>query len=428
VDLRELPAELGAFDYVIAHGVFSWVPRPVQEALLGLCNRHLKPQGVAFVSYNAYPGWHARAAVREILQFHTRDVREPQARVAQARLLLGFLAENAAAGQVAYSQTLKREQQKLADKWDAYILHDELSEVNEPVYFHEFAQRAAGHGLQFLAEADAPVPAQRLPPDASATLARLGGDVVAREQYQDFLTNRAFRQTLLCHHEIALRREPTPEQVRGFRVASRAECLSATPDIHSARPEEFRGRAGVTVGTDHPLSKAAFVHLASVWPQALAFDDLRAAARAMLAPGPGVQDAEAYTRDTLLLAENVLQAFTAGVAELHFHAPPLTVTPGEYPRSPGYARLQAKEGNRVTNLLHEVVPLDDVSRFLLGQIDGTRDRAALLERLLALVAQRDMVVQRHGKPITQPDELRRALAEGMETNLQSLARAALLVR
>jgi cyclopropane fatty-acyl-phospholipid synthase-like methyltransferase len=426
VDLRALPAELGAFDYVIAHGVFSWVSRPVQEALLALCRRHLKPEGVAYVSYNAYPGWHSRAAVREMMQFHTSQIREPQARVAQARALMGFMAETADKGQSAYAQMIKVERQTLADKLDAYILHDELSEVNEPVYFREFAARAAAHGLQFLAEAEPNTAAQRLPRAALAALAKLGADVVAREQYLDFVTNRTFRRTLLCHAEVTVGREPMPEQVRGFQIASRAECLSPAPDLRSAKPEEFRGPTGVTAGTDHPLSKAAFVHLASVWPRSLSFEKLQAAAWSLLSAGPVVREAAALAQDTHLLAENLLQAFTAGVVELHVHTPPLVAQPGPWPQAMGWSRLQAKAGSRVTSLRHEVVPLDDISQLLLSQLDGSRDRAALLEALVRFVEDRGMVVQRHGRPIADEGERRAALAQGLELTLAMLGRSALL--
>jgi methyltransferase-like protein len=249
---------------------------------------------------------------------------------------------------------------------------------------------------------------------------------VGREQYLDFLTNRAFRRTLLCHATATVRREPTPEQVRGFQIASRAECLTPTLDLRSAKPEEFRGPNGVIVGTDHPLSKAAFVHLASAWPAALSFEELQAAAGALLGTGPTIREAAVLTRDTQLLAENVLQAFTAGVMEMHIYTPQLAVRPGPRPRAPGWARLQANAGNRVTNLRHEVVPLDDISRFLLSQLDGERDRAALLEVLERLVEERGMVVQRRGRPITDAAERQATLAEGLEINLGELARAALL--
>jgi SAM-dependent methyltransferase len=70
IDLRhasilEADGELGIFDYIICHGVYSWVPPEVQDRILEICARNLAPNGVAYVSYNTYPGWHARGTIRE---------------------------------------------------------------------------------------------------------------------------------------------------------------------------------------------------------------------------------------------------------------------------------------------------------------------------------------------------------------------------
>jgi hypothetical protein len=81
----------------------------------------------------------------------------------------------------------------------------------------------------------------------------------------------------------------------------------------------------------------------------------------------------------------------------------------------------------VTNLRHEVLPVDDVTRHLVCALDGSRDRADLLEGLMRLVEGHGLVVQRHGRPVTDPARLREALADGLEANLRLLARSALLI-
>src|SRR6266567_8093421 len=60
-DLTRIDAEFGEFDYIVAHGVYSWVPAPVREALLEVMRQRLAPQGIAFVSANVKPGWFAKA-------------------------------------------------------------------------------------------------------------------------------------------------------------------------------------------------------------------------------------------------------------------------------------------------------------------------------------------------------------------------------
>src|SRR5471032_3065852 len=69
-------ADFGAagFDYVIAHGVYSWIPGPARDALMASIRHHLAPNGVAFVSHNALPGSHLRKLVREMLLFQLRHI------------------------------------------------------------------------------------------------------------------------------------------------------------------------------------------------------------------------------------------------------------------------------------------------------------------------------------------------------------------
>lgn len=71
--------------------------------------------------------------------------------------------------------------------------------------YHEFAAHAARHGLQFLAETDVEeMQSARFPADVTAVPNGFGDDVLQCEHYLDFLKNRAFRRTLLCHREVQL--------------------------------------------------------------------------------------------------------------------------------------------------------------------------------------------------------------------------------
>ncbi len=73
LDVMAFPSELGQFDYIVAHGLFSWVPDVVRDRLLAICRAHLAPHGVAYISYNTYPGCRLREIARDIMRFHTKD-------------------------------------------------------------------------------------------------------------------------------------------------------------------------------------------------------------------------------------------------------------------------------------------------------------------------------------------------------------------
>ncbi|MBA3531908.1 MAG: class I SAM-dependent methyltransferase, partial [Ardenticatenales bacterium] len=76
-DILAVDDSFGPFDYIIAHGVYSWVPPVVREKVLSICRERLAPQGIAYVSYNVFPGWHPLLIIREMLRYHTRDLCHP---------------------------------------------------------------------------------------------------------------------------------------------------------------------------------------------------------------------------------------------------------------------------------------------------------------------------------------------------------------
>ena len=197
MDVAEFPEDAGAFDYIIAHGVFSWVSSETQAAILRVVQRHLSPAGVAYIDYNAQPGSHLRYTFRESMFFHVRQFAEPQQRIDQARALLKLIIEANPAASL-YRSLAERELQRLQRTPDDVVFHDDLSEYNEAFYFGDFIKTAEQHGLQYLAEADVSTmnPA-RLPEKVRERLASLPKRI-QMEQYLDILTQRQFRQTLLC--------------------------------------------------------------------------------------------------------------------------------------------------------------------------------------------------------------------------------------
>ena len=140
LDILTIGPDLGEFDYIIAHGVYSWVPAAVRDKLLQVCKAHLAPHGVAYVSYNTYPGYHMTNIVREAMRFQVQEIADPQQQVAAARNLIHFLAGAIPETQSAYGAFLREYDQMLArdikGSHAAFLLHDELSAINEPVYFH----------------------------------------------------------------------------------------------------------------------------------------------------------------------------------------------------------------------------------------------------------------------------------------------------
>ena len=435
LNILDIEPEFGQFDYVIAHGIYSWVPPEVQDKVLQICKQNLAPNGVAYVSYNTYPGWHMLSIARDMMLYHTRQAIEPRERAAQARDLINFVADSVADRKNAYGAFLKayssflseqRETTKRRD--DSFMLHDELEEVNDPVYFHQFIERAANHGLQYLAEAQYhKTQPNDFPPQVVEALGQLVQDRITFEQYLDFLRNQSFRQTLLCHQDTPLSCKLKPDHLSKFYVVSRAQPVASEPDVRSVSVVKFRSTDGASLSTDHPVSKAAMLYLGRVWPRAVRFDTLLTTARAKL----GLNSApDSLALDAQVLATNLLTAYgySGNLVELHVHTPTFALEINERPVSSPLARLQARDRTTVTNLRHERVSLDAFSRYLLRHLDGRHDRSALLNRFMAgPVAEGTLVLEGDSQPVTDTKKLKALLAEELETHLRWLARAALLV-
>jgi methyltransferase-like protein/2-polyprenyl-3-methyl-5-hydroxy-6-metoxy-1,4-benzoquinol methylase len=426
-DILDIDPAFGVFDYIVVHGVYSWVQDAVQEKILSICKQNLSPQGVAYVSYNTYPGWRMRGMLRDMMMYHTAQFAEPQAKVQQARALIEFLAQSVPTENNPYGLWLKQELEIMRHWQDNYILHDSLEEVNEPVYFHEFMERAARQGLQYLGDANfSTMLASNFDTNVQQTLQRVGTTLVAMEQYMDFVRNRMFRHTLLCHEGLELRRNLTPDQLRGFYITSSLEPTSAAPDLKSTERVVFQNANG-TITSGQPLVKAALLFLSQQFPLAVVFDEVLNQAHAMLSSEEvEVQDAETLKRDQVMLGEALLLGFSRNLVGLSLYPHRFTVHVSSHPCTTLLIRHQAETGV-ATNLQHETVHLDIVTRLVVRHLDGQHDHEALLQLLVDRVRAGELVVREKGEPIHDQDRIRSVMTERLNLLLSNCARLALLV-
>jgi SAM-dependent methyltransferase len=406
---------LGTFDYVIAHGLYSWVPAPVQERILAIASETLSPNGVAYVSYNALPGCHVRNAMREMMRWHVRGIEDPAERISQARGLVRFLSE-AAPPRPLFAAILNDTLEHQAKQPDAVLFHDDLAELNEPVLFVDFIARAARHKLKFLAEADySDMVVWNADSPAGRFLLGMGAEnVLVQQQYRDFLIFRRFRQTLLCREEAPTALEPDPEILRSLWVGSSTRPQSGNPDLASNEPATFKSEKDGDVTTPHPLSKAAFLELGTIWPRWVRISDLIASARARVSAAGG---RPVTVEDETRLLRFLLGSYGPNVAQLRSRPCPFVTEISERPRASALARFQARTGSSVTNLKHQSVLLEDpIVRTFLGLLDGTRDRATIAKEMAAALRERG----------PEAEALAADVEKGIALNFDRVSRLALI--
>jgi methyltransferase-like protein len=425
MNLLEGPADLGTFDYILCHGVYSWVPAEVRDKILAICGAHLSEQGIAYVSYNAHPGNHLRDLVRHMMRFHVQNFPEPPDKIRQARALVKFAAEAKVKPEL-WQSILSRQLERISGYTDSGFYHDDLAEINHPVYFHEFAEHAARHGLQYLSEADlADMLQDGLTESAITMLSQLNEqNVVIREQYLDFLKGRSFRQTLLCRRELKLDRALDPSRVPDFAIAGDTRPVKQDPDVSVSGNEDFNGPKKSVVATSSPVLKAALAHLGTLFPQSIPFRELLAAARQRCGHGDDSSEAD----DNRTLAEFLVRCYAIGFVELHAHAPVFVTRISERPTTSPLARLQLQRGNLVSTLRHNSIRIDDsFGRQLVRLCDGTRDHAALAAGLTEALRSGEATLEHEGKPVTDLQQAGPIIARELQMNLESIAKLALLV-
>ena len=436
--ILDIDDSYGRFDYVICHGVFSWVPTDVREKILDVIQKHLTPNGVAYVSYNTYPGWHMRGMIRDMMRYHSNRFNTPTLRTQQARALLDFLVSSCRQ-EGAYPALLKAELESVKNQADHYLFHEHLEHVNDPVYFHQFVEMAGRHRLRFLGEARVgTMVTGNFGPEVAAALKRVAADQIQTEQYMDFLRNRMFRESLLVHQDRVPNWTIQPASLAKLHVASSGKPTGPTasgsgqppggpaglsePDVTSEEVVQYKTRSGMTLSTGKPLLKAAMAVLGKRWSETIPYPELVAEARGLIG-GP------ADPADAQNLAVGLTNTYiSSDLVELY--AAPVTFArvPGEKPTALPSARVRVADGGTaVANRRHELVKLTDLDLRLVPLLDGTRTRAELVDALTAKAVAGDLRVQRDGQPLKEAGAIREALAAVIDKALGNLAGQALLV-
>ncbi|MGH8318718.1 MAG: methyltransferase domain-containing protein [Steroidobacteraceae bacterium] len=371
-DLTQFPADAGTFDYIIAHGLYSWVPEPVRQAVISICARHLTASGLAYISYNAYPGGHVRQILRDLTVFQTRNIDDPSAKIREARKVAELII--AAMPPDTLERHLFGRLLSLYRDSDALLRFDLLAEENDPVYFLDFMESAHARGLQFVAESSLSAPDAATLPEAVRGWLEAMPERLVREQYLDFIACRGFRQSILCRGGRAVQTEPSPRTLAPLYLRSSLTPLAPLARLDDHTTVTFRNALGIEVSCTEAVPKAAYASLGEAFPRALGYEALRKRICQRLGDEARLDPAGESTLVRMLLFSEV-----NGVVEVHAEPPPFTTGTGPKPRASLLARLQAGQGVPISVLGASAVMAADRSvRALLPLLDGSRDRAQLL--------------------------------------------------
>lgn len=411
IDVMKMSVEdFGKFDYITAHGLFSWVPRLVCEKILLLYQEMLTPNGIGYISFNAFPGARQRQMTGDIIRYFTQTISEPNEKVKKSIAFLNFLAENSGEAK-SYQAVLKNELNRFLKLSASEIFHDDLSEINQPFYFYEFAELLEKHELQFLAEADLHAMFTGGLSEDAANFINSLDDIIEREQYIDFLRGHTFRQVLFCRKEIELNRQIEPAVLQNFLLSSHIRPASQNFNLLDNDFVTFMGQNGTSIDIDHPLTKTALFYLGQIWARSVGFSEMLEAARNILISNGFETDDWQTGFETA--GEIFLQiCCQTDLIKLHLRQSKAAETLNEKPKINEFARWQLRDSIKILTLYNIGISFEDsFTRQFLYLLDGTRNRSDLLTEMRKFVESNEEIQDKENFSVAFAERIDRIIEQ-----------------
>lgn len=374
-DVRDLgPTDIAPCDYVIAHGLYSWVPEDAREAILNFCRQNLTPSGLAYISYNAQPGWATRRLVRETL-LRARSVREAviEYKAQRAIEVANDLLEDMPSRDYAFAVQLAEELERVRDGKPGYVFHEYLAEVNEGFWFRDFVKRARRNGLEYVADAQFCRWEGHVSAKLKAALAKRALDPIEQEEAADLLGNRYFRASILRHPDAPQESTSHRELLEEVYIATSLNTKSDPFDLTEGVVERFLDKDGPEVTLDASITKAAVVLLAAQWPKGMRLKTLYLHASKLLT----THGREVLTDARSQLSDELMKLFEAGQIELRLRESAYHTDVPEYPQVHALARFEAEHRETLTTPYHLPLPFEPQGLALVRALDGFRSLSEL---------------------------------------------------
>lgn len=428
-DIAELCADLGVFDYIICHGVFSWVPDQVADAILRVAHENLAANGVAYISYNCYPGWKAKEIMRDAMILRGKGSGAEANPLGYARGMVDFLKSVVPDGSLL-EHVLRDYGGVLEQSHDSYLTHEFLEMINQPLYFEQFVARAENVGLCYLAEAsvDGMFVTNYGKEIAEPLLVECGDSQVKLEQYLDFVANRTFRQTLLVPGARA-------GDIRYRLDADRLKSLH----IAAYLPKQCPGGSGTTAGDDAafgpdgsppvflrtPAVIAVAKALTEEWPGNCSFAELMDIA--LQGADPGGDRVGAIEDELVQLIELLVIRGRARIRLEPVKIEQRNKSDQEAPAIPDLWRRYAAETGvtgrpMLVNASHEAVFLDPVEQCLVATLNQPTARGAMVDRVIALAGDGAISFYRGAGAVTDPEDVQACATEHVDRFLTHFPR------
>ncbi len=423
--ITDIDESFDKFDYIICHGVMSWVPKFVRDKIFEVSNRNLSENGVVYISYNTLPGWNMVRTIRDMMLYHSNTFNNIKDKISQSRLLLEFVNDSLEPFNSPYAQVLKSEASLIAKQNDHYLRHDHLEEQNIQYYFHEFMNEAKKNNLQYLSDCSIATMYLGNMPAKVVEKLQVINDIVKTEQYMDFITNRRFRSTLLCHNSVKLNRSINNEDIIKFNMTFNIvpEKPLVNTDLNSLATEKFffNGSKNNSLSTSSPYMKAILYTFFENINNPMSFNQIVASSNKKL---HGTKLSEIRTE----FLANAMKLVLQGYINITLHDTRKEINLNK-PKISGLILYQVTHTDNmwVTNQRHEVVAINLFEKFAMQYMDGKRDHKQIIESVMQHIVSGAMTLSRDGKKIENVNEVSKELKAFLQPTLTKFVTNAFLI-
>ncbi|MBB6249480.1 class I SAM-dependent methyltransferase [Nitrospirillum iridis] len=223
----------GDCDFIVMHGIMSWVSETVRREIGAVIRRRLKPGGIVYASYNCQPGWAGKMPIRALMvDAYAVTTGTVEERVNKVRAFLRQMADTGALYFDA-NPAIKQQLEAIESLDAGYVAHEYLNEYWRVFYHKEMATFMGGHGAGFIGSgthADN-VPLLAVPEKPRALMAAMPTSLL-REGVRDMALNRQFRRDIYANGLAPLSLDALLTVHRGTRYAlarRRADCAMVVP-------------------------------------------------------------------------------------------------------------------------------------------------------------------------------------------------------
>jgi len=385
-NLLHVDVSWGAFDYIVAHGIYSWVSADVQQKLWDVCQELLSPQGLAVISFATRPAGGLSEMLRQYCRWQRPRTESTQELPARVRAWLLNLQQNlsaSATGAAAVCKDLVALNLQQLD--ENYLVNDLCDDHHDVVSLAEVCRCAARSGLRYLGDADLERSAAALPFLAGPQTAEQEAARVDEEMRSDYWAGRQHRAAVFCRADAVPLQESLAQRLLRVELGTSARPITAhgqpeadhRVDWLSDTPVRFGTPEGRAEWISSPSIKQLLRGLSQAWPQTVPASVWRSQISSFESAS-GTEDA----LSTSPFVEECLQRLAQQLLVARFQPPPTTIAISEFPFANPLARLQARTQAEVTTYAHKVLAISDpLSRDLLTWLDGTASLAELQSRL-----------------------------------------------